>query len=1826
MSNLEKTKKKRASNRRTATILIHRVEETLKRGSDGDEWKKLEHFREELEERRTELKKLDDEILDTLLESAEDEEINKESDETNEYRERIGCTILAIKEAVVKPDSEKLSRSSSLESLHSLISSNGGVKKVVVKLPKFNLRPFSGKIHEWQEFWDGFSSAIHQNENLANVDKLNYLKGYLVDKARAVIAGIPTTDASYDTAVDLLKKRFGKPNVIQRAHINQLISITPVFNERNVARLRGMHDEIETHLRGLEALGVDMATYSGFVVPVLMERIPETIRLNMIRFSGADQMDWTLLDFLDGFEKEISVRESYVPLKTANVGVGGMGFSGSSGDRRNRPVAVGSREEFGTANALLTEKTNEKTCVYCLHRHEPADCKTVRSSHERKNILRKFAKCFICLMSGHRAFECKCNTFCKHCSGKHHTSICDKHKQKGVGTNVNKESAAQPNSATLNPQAATWVGSTYCGERVALQTALGKVEGDRECLVRVLFDSGSHQSFIAARAVGKIGLQPVRQESLSVKTFGASEAETRLRDVVDIELFPVKGQQSAKVQCYVVEEIANIPNERIDIVKKNFDHLKQIYFSDVTKHGESLQVDILIGANFLWEFMSGQTIRGGPQEPVAIKTLLGWVLSGPLKVGKFDQYSHINVNFVSSAVKSEKQQLDTMVNKLWDLESLGIKEEDHVHETLIDNICFTGERYRVGLPWKVGQGDLPSNYEISLMRLQNQIKKLRKDPDTMEKYDQIIREQEQMGIIEKVPAIDNVSKMHYLAHQAVIRDEAETTKVRIVFDASCKTRKSGMSLNDCLHVGPPMTPLIFDLLLRFREYKVALIGDIEKAFLNIEIDENDRDYLRFLWVDSISVDEPKIVVYRFNRVVFGVNSSPFLLNAVLRHHIQTFKEIDPGFVKKLIDGFYVDDLVTGCSSPQEAIDLYEKSKERMQTGGFKLRKWKSNDRVVRKKIQEVENVNKEESLNECTFAKEMLGLVEETGEKTKVLGIVWDTEKDNLVFELDKMLKLGGNAPTKRGILSTLASLFDPLGILSPVAVIAKVLFQDLCKEQVGWDEPLPADKLPLWKGWLQDLQSMGKVSIPRCVYDKSEGEILWCQLHGFGDASKKAYSAVIYMVYGTSKGIFTKLLCSKTRVAPLKSLTIPRLELMSARILAFLMNTVKNALQSQVKIDKVRLWLDSKTALYWVQNKNEWKQFVQHRVNKILTLTKKDEWGHVSGLENPADLGSRGVTIRQLVENKMWWEGPKWLRKPEGEWPKTMVLMESEDVKQEEKKSSTLSVVVEKQPRLREIIDLSRFSSLGKLLRVTVWVKRFVDNLKCRREGQDLELEPISIDEIERAEISWVKDSQIDLQQSASFDKVKTNLDIRKQNEILISYGRLENSDLSLGAKFPIMLPRDHMFTELVVWDCHQRVHHCKVRATLAEIRSRFWVTRGRQYVKKVLKGCLICKKLEGKAFDSPSMAPLPAFRVSEAPPFSSVGIDFAGPLYCKTKKGMTKCYIALFSCSTTRAVHLELVYDLSTPTFILCLRRFCARRGTPTVIVSDNAKTFKAASKLLKKLKEDQAFQGYLGNKRIQWKFNLERSPWWGGHFERLVGQVKRCLRKVLGNARLSFDELFTVLTEVENTLNSRPLTYDYDEPGVEMLTPSHLIFGRRLSALAEGIHQRVDNNEFDDISNLHKRFLYLTRKLSHFWSRWHKEYLVGLREAHKSGKRESPNILKGDVVLVHDDNLKRGMWKMAIVEDLIVGKDGVVRGAKLRKAGKGKPEFICRPLQKLYPLECVKAKTGAEIEEEGKNCEECETEGERCAESPPGAKRPQRAAARDAQCKTRLLLDSF
>ena len=1326
-------------------------------------------------------------------------------------------------------------------------------------------------------------------------------------------------------------------------------------------------------------------------------------------------------------------------------------------------------------------------------------------------------------------------------------------------------------------------------------------------------------------------------ERLGIKAFGSNESEMKERNVCRFTLSPIsKEGKEILIEAFVVDHISSIANVHVENVKNKFPHLHKIFFTDVSRFDETLDIQILIGSDYLWNFHEGEIIRGGQNEPVAVKTSLGWTLSGPLKGEKLNFQSDVNVNHVNVSLSDN-------IDKLWDLETIGIRPTDEVHEGLIDNIEFTGERYSVGLPWKVGHGPLQTNYDISLSRLKRQLRKLRQTPTILESYDQVIKEQLQSGIIEQVAELENPSgssKIHYLPHHAVVRDSVETTKVRVVYDASCKSRKSAVSLNDCLHVGPSLTPMLFDILLRFRTNKVALVGDIEKAFLNIEVCDNDRDCLRFLWVDDVNAPEPQILVFRFKRVVFGVNSSPFLLNAVLRHHIQMYSETDPEFVKKVTESFYVDDLVSGAGSVEQAYSLYERVRSRMKEGGFTVRKFKTNDTMLAEMIEEKEGEceKKDKGSGNETSVKEHVGLSQEIGGKTKVLGIPWDTKTDTLQIDFEKVEKIN-HAATKRGILKALASLFDPHGLISPVVVTAKILFQELCIDNYSWDDPLPVEKFSRWKAWLQDLQEASHVSVSRNILVGVEGEILKTSLHGFGDASQKSYCAVVYLVIETAKGVYSKILCAKTRVAPLKNLSIPRLELMSARILVTLVDAVRQAIQSEINIDTVRYWLDSKTALYWIQNNNEWKTFVQHRVNEILSLSKKEEWGHVPGVENPADLGTRGVTAKYLKESELWWQAPKWLSQGEQGWPKRFQIENPDGIEEERKKVITLSVHIEEQKGISKIIDIDSFSALHRLLRVTALVMRFIRNCRNKKEGTEISVGNVKAEEMKEAERLWILDCQSGLQNDSKFQKVSKQLGIVKKDGVYICVGRLDNSDLEIEAKNPIFLPKDHRFAKLIVLYCHETVHHSRVKGTLAELRSRFWITQGRQFVKKIIKPCVTCKRLEGKSYGTPPIAPLPDFRVTKSPPFYSTGVDFAGPLYIKGSDGkMNKAYIALFTCCVTRAVHIELVENLLASTFVNCLRRFCSRRGTPNLLISDNAKTFKATDKVLKKLCESDKVQHYMTERRITWKFILERSPWMAGFYERLVGSVKRCLRKVLANARLSFDEINTVLTEIEFTLNSRPLTYLYDDLE-EVLTPFHLLFGSRLFSLSEGL---VDNEDCEEsnTNTICKRFLYLSRKLTHFWNRWRREYLKDLRETHSQQKKSNNEVNKGDIVLIFEENTKRNLWKTGIVEDLIVGRDGVVRGATVCKIGRGgKHEVLNRPLQKLFPLE-VSNKVDRdddkrESNEEGLDGEEnvgkisgdSEVNEEKTSLERPerGMNRTPRVAALDARCKTKFMLDS-
>ena len=392
-----------------------------------------------------------------------------------------------------------------------------------------------------------------------------------------------------------------------------------------------------------------------------------------------------------------------------------------------------------------------------------------------------------------------------------------------------------------------------------------------------------------------------------------------------------------------------------------------------------------------------------------------------------------------------------------------------------------------------------------------------------------------------------------------------------------------------------------------------------------------------------------------------------------------------------------------------------------------------------------------------------------------------------------------------------------------------------------------------------------------------------------------------------------------------------------------------------------------------------------------------------------------------------------------------------------------------------------------------------------------------LSTEEYEAAEILWLHEMQQAVVESPRFENLKKQLGLyTDDNGLLRCKGRLQNATIPFNAKYPILLPTDHCLTARIIDDCHKRVFHNGSRETLAELRSRFWIVKGRQAVRKVISRCMTCKRIEGQHYTIPPTAPLPQFHVEESPAFTNTGIDFAGPLFVKRgtkqKGDMEKVYIALYTCGSSRAVHLDVVPDLSAETFVRSFKRFICRRGIPKLVVSDNAKTFKTAARFLSSIFEIPEVQGFLLNHKVKWKFNLERAPWWGGFFEHMVQFVKRCLKKILKNAKLTYKELLTVVVEIECVLNFRPLTYVSSEDRVEPLTPSHLLTGRRLLSIPD--ESIVTEEESSEVEILTRRQPYATSLLSHFWSRWKREYVVELREHHRAlqkGAVNSPSVEK-------------------------------------------------------------------------------------------------------------------
>ncbi|XP_066958131.1 uncharacterized protein [Macrobrachium rosenbergii] len=862
-------------------------------------------------------------------------------------------------------------------------------------------------------------------------------------------------------------------------------------------------DELLTHVRSLEALGVDGNQYRVFMAPVILSRLPPDIRLGWSREGSGHErdLDW-LLNFL---QREIEHRERSDTFKDINAV-----------KTDNHSVESEKRSKFqGSASALqTTSEVSFYKCMFCGKNHKSENCFGILklSIAEREEAIRSAKLCFRCLEKGRMSRGCQSK--CIKCKGKHNVLCCTGNKTKVYNKNDQNVSGAMSQDS-INENV------THCEpnlnnrvltqSRSVLQTAKVKVLGKKGiCEATLLFDTGADRSYVSSKFVKRVRSKWITSEFISFSSFGGGKAsKSNQCNVYVMSLVGYKGESHSLMAAEIPDICA--PLFRPSVPDEEVIALSKLQLADDYMNNRHANVDILVGLNAYWRFMvPNKTVQS--KNLVAQESEFGWVLSGSCNI-PLDRVS------VTSQLLCINNVSESDLHKFWDLEYVGIFSKEAVSNefsssTVLqkssDNVKFIDGRYEVSLPWKsdVAKQSLKNNEKLARKRLENLNVKFVKTPGLREGYDEVFEEYEKDDIIEEVPhsEISSVYPVYYLLHRPVIRESSNATKVRPVFDASAVSY-NGISLNDCLECGPSLNPDLVEVLIRFRRWNVALTADITKAFLQIKVQREDQDVHRFLWQNKGIVR-----VMRFVRVPFGNKSIPFLLNATIKHHLKSYPNSE--VVEELNSNLYVDDWLSGADSITEACVKFDKACKIMSEAGMSLSKWNSNGKSLTGKF----NANP----NDCRGNKSI-----------KILGMRWVSTHDYFSFCEVNVGSQIGVVSTKRSVLSLIARCFDPLGLISPFVMFAKILFQDVRRVGLKWDDVLPEELHCKFQRWLRGFEKLGSWKVQRCYFeDLSWKDLTGLELHSFRDVSEKGYGACVYLRVPLQDGSFkASLVMSRGRL-----------------------------------------------------------------------------------------------------------------------------------------------------------------------------------------------------------------------------------------------------------------------------------------------------------------------------------------------------------------------------------------------------------------------------------------------------------------------------------------------------------------------------------------------------------------------------------------------------------------------------------------------------------------------------------------------------------------------
>lgn len=1623
-----------------------------------------------------------------------------------------------------------------------------------IKLPPIAVPQFSGDPSEWATFLNIYNAAVHNNQAIPKVVKLSRLMTYLSGEPRQMIGTMEITDANYDSAYTMLLERYHNK---KKCILTQYTGLLNLGNVGTPAQLSKLLARLREHMHALDALGHPPDKYSPMLVAILYEKLSADYRrrLDDFRASPTDYPDIDeIIDFLkaecalilDNPTSEQSYQANQVLI---------------TNDGQQKP------DSRNQAAPPQPPYPGTRLCSSCRGPHLTFQCESFNSLtvSQRRQEVKKKNLCFNCLSDKHQEKNCTSKRGCRVCNRRHHSMLHMDTTAALIST-----PPTDPPSDEQPPTTSAFAAASEKSTTV-LPTAQIVVSspGGTQLTVRALFDCGAQNTFMTSRTCALLGLKPYRS---TTAVTGLSQNSISVEGNAFVNLLTRDGRLVRHNHPVIVIKniTSRVPSAQLTPQIRTV--CSTYPLADPTFDAPGY-VDVLLGCDVLPYLITGEKVDFGASHPTGLGTVFGIMLLGPAQSLIAPDAPEAALTSTALLCQTELPCLRTLSEKLekfWELEEVKPSPrprtpEEEAAERFYEETTIQqpNGRYQVRLPFKENHPPLGNSRNQAENRFRALERRLTKDPAYKEAYVKFMREYEANKFMTKLDNFPPTSSptaepCFYLPHHGVFRESSSTTKLRVVMDGSAASH-NGVSLNNIVLPGPKLQNDIRSILINFRRHKVVFSADIRQMFLQIDLHPDDRKYQLILWRES---PEMELCTYSLNTVSFGVCCSPFLAIRTILQLVKDHGHKYPDAARTLLEAIFVDDICDGDDNVQLAKLKLEALIALLALGGFSPRKWTSNCPEL------LEGLPVEDLELPC--------LDDPENPSHGILGVTWLPRRDSFTYRIH----IPPPAATKRGILSAVASIYDPCGWIAPTVFLFKSFLQELWRLNIAWDDPLPAAVKQRWENCLTLLPSLKEVSIPRLMHMPGASSF---QLHGFCDGSELGYCAVLYLrsAINAESPAEVNLVMAKTRVAPLKRVTLPRLELCSATLLARMLKDFLPQLRKLYNLEEVRCWSDSTVTLSWIeQPAYRLKTFVGNRVITIQEVGAEIGWSHVRSLDNPADCGTRGVPPDKMSSHPLWWRGPAWLSEPKSLWPIPLTTPSAPPKEALSEMREPATVLLTNEQSRPELFP--EFSSWSRAIRVLGWIARFVKNCKSRDRGPIKErrevrkfgpqTHPPTTEERTKAQYWLLKyiqkkhfaDDIKCLRKKAACSRALQTLNPFIDDKGLVRVGgRLRHADLSEDARHPILLPAKEQLVRLLIRYYHFENLHAAPRLLQATLGREFWIIAARQAIRACVHKCVVCFKTEPRQ-PIPLMGDLPRTRVTPSPPFAKTGMDYAGPFQVKIHQLRSakhvSAYLCIFVCFATKAVHLEVASELTSRAFIRALERFTARRGRPTDLFSDCGKNFIGASNHLEKLVKDADgdLKEYLQRNTIKFHFQPPSAPHQGGLWEAAVKSAKRHLSRVIGNSTLTLEEFQTLCCRTEAMLNSRPLTPMSSDPNdLQPLTPGHFLIGRPMNSIPAP--EIVD----EDLPKLQRWYL-IEGMFQSIWRRWSAEYLQTLQPRGK-WTQDTPPLAIGKLVLIQEPNSPPLAWALGRIVKIHPGADERVRVATVRTP-QGK---LLRPVHRLFPL---------------------------------------------------------